>query len=65
MVRLTSSSELTPIEPAIPLIAITFSGRICPDNEVATWSVIIDHDQARDVANILNGALSGLDPSAI
>jgi hypothetical protein len=62
LVRLTSSKELTAVDPAIPLIAVSFRGRY-QDDEVATWSIVLDHDQARDLANILTGAIAGLNPT--
>jgi len=55
LVELTSADELELAKSAIPLIIVSFQG-LDPQGDVATWSVVLDQDRARDLMNILAGA---------
>ena len=62
LVELTSADELELAKSAIPLIIVSFQG-LDPQGDVATWSVVVDHDLARDLSGILAGVIRGSVPS--
>jgi len=62
LVQLTSADELELAKSAIPLIIVTFQG-LDPQGDVATWSVVVDHDLAKDLSGILAGVIRGSVPS--
>jgi len=58
LVQLTSAKELGLDQSALPLMVLSFRG-VDPEGAVATWSVVLDQDRARDLTNILAGATFG------
>lgn len=62
LVQVTSAKELGLDQSALPLMVVSFRG-VDPEGDIATWSVVLDQDRARDLTNILAGAtLAGMSP---
>jgi hypothetical protein len=62
LVQLTSARELGLADSVIPLMSVSFRG-LDSQGEVATWSVVIDHDLAGDLSGILAGVILSHAPS--
>jgi hypothetical protein len=51
LVELTSADQLELAKSAIPLIIVSFQG-LDPQGDVATWSVVVDHDLAKSLRHL-------------
>jgi hypothetical protein len=61
LVQLTASREISDKEPPLPLVALSFSGSC--GGHPATWSIVLDDEQAGDLGSVLSGAVLGRGPT--
>ena len=56
LVELISALDSNWPNSAIPLIIVSFQG-LDPQGDVATWSVVVDHDLANDLSGMWAGVI--------